>query len=363
MGPDGPYLPDRLRPAETPPPVVRVLDLDDRATVAAWDRFVETTPEATFFHRTGWKRAIEGAFGHRCHFLYAEDARGIRGVLPLTHIRSPLFGNALLSNAFAVLGGPACRDGAARDALDTAALDLACRLGAGMLEYRLRGRERPDWPCEDTLYASFRRTLHEDPERNLKAIPRKQRAVVRKSLENGLTARADDDVDLLHRIYAESVRNLGTPVFPRRWFRALRDAFPGDCDVVSVHDGRQAVAAVLNFRFRDEVLPYYGGGTRAARTSGANDRMYWEVMARAAARGYRVFDFGRSKRGTGAFAFKKNWGFEPAPLAYEYRLFGRAERPQTNPTNPRYRLLVAAWRRLPLPLANTIGPWIARDLG
>jgi FemAB-related protein (PEP-CTERM system-associated) len=119
----------------------------------------------------------------------------------------------------------------------------------------------------------------------------------------------------------------------------------------------------MNFYFRDEVLPYYGGGTAAARVRYGNDFMYWEVMRRAAARGYRLFDYGRSKLGTGSFAFKKNWGFVPEPLQYRFRLAPGAAIPDLNPLNPKFRLFIAAWKRLPLPVANAIGPHIVRGLG
>jgi FemAB-related protein (PEP-CTERM system-associated) len=142
----------------------------------------------------------------------------------------------------------------------------------------------------------------------------------------------------------------------------LKRAFGHDCDVVTVLNRGLAVASVMTFYFRDTVLPYYGGGTSEAREVAGNDFMYWEVMRRAAERGFRVFDYGRSKRGTGAFAFKKNWGFEPEPLVYEFHLRHVAKIPDVNPLNPKYRLFVAAWRRLPLAIANVIGPLIARDL-
>src|SRR5262249_31020219 len=155
-------------------------------TVADWDRFVLACPEATFFHRAGWKRVVEESFGHEAPFLYAVAEGAIRGVLPLVHIKSRLFGHRLVSNAFCVYGGPAVADAAARAALDDAARELMRRHGADYLEYRQLARTHPDWPCKDQLYATFRRAIDPDPERNLKAIPRKQRAVVRQSLGRSL---------------------------------------------------------------------------------------------------------------------------------------------------------------------------------
>jgi FemAB-related protein (PEP-CTERM system-associated) len=187
--------------------------------------------------------------------------------------------------------------------------------------------------------------------------------MVRKGIQNGLSSRSNRDMGLLHRVYAESVRNLGTPVYARRYFTILGEAFADSCDVVTIMDAEQVVASVLNFYFRDEVLPYYGGGTALARQRAGNDFMYWEVMRRAAARGCRLFDFGRSKLGTGSFAFKHNWGFEPEPLHYRYHLAPGATIPDVNPLNPKYRLFIAAWKRLPLPVANLLGPPIVRGLG
>jgi FemAB-related protein (PEP-CTERM system-associated) len=197
----------------------------------------------------------------------------------------------------------------------------------------------------------------------MKAIPRKQRAMVRKGIERGLTNTVDRDVDRLHKIYAESVRNLGTPVFSARYFRILAEVFAENMDVLTVFDQDRAVAAVLNFYHKDEVLPYYGGGTTAARAVAANDMMYWEVMRHAAGRDCRVFDFGRSKAGTGAFAFKKNWGFVPQKLMHRFRLKPGAEIPDHNPLNPKYRAFIAGWKRLPLPIANRLGPIIVRGVG
>ena len=125
----------------------------------------------------------------------------------------------------------------------------------------------------------------------------------------------------------------------------------------------RALSSVLSFYFRDEVLPYYAGDDETAREMAANDFKYWELMRRACQRGVKVFDYGRSKLGSGSYAFKKNWGFEPQPLHYEYKLCRARAVPDVNPLNPKYRLLIAAWRRLPLPLANLIGPHVSKNLG
>ncbi len=150
----------------------------------------------------------------------------------------------------------------------------------------------------------------------------------------------------------------------KRYFATLREVFGRDCDVLTVVDAKgRAISSVLSFYFRDQVMPYYAGDDLSARELAGNDFKYWELMRRGCERGYRVFDYGRSKKGTGSFDFKKNWGFEPVSLHYEYALFKGDAIPQHNPLNPKYRAFIALWRRLPAPVANVLGPHIVRALG
>jgi len=343
------------------PEAIRVAELQT-ADFPRWDEFVAGCSEATFFHRAGWKTVIERAFGHRTYFLYAEAGGRIEGVLPLAEVESLLFGHTLVSLPFCVYGGIAAQSERARYALDGAARALAERLRVDHLEYRGLTPQHPDWVHQE-LYVTFRKPIDPDVERNLLAIPRKQRAMVRKGIKAGLKSEIDDGVERFFAAYADSVHRLGTPVFPKRYFQILREVFGPDCEVLAVtHDG-QLVAGVLSFYFRDEVLPYYGGGTASARELAGNDFMYWDLMRRACERGIRVFDYGRSKRGTGSFDFKKNWGFEPQPLHYEYLLVKGKRVAEHNPLNPKYRLFIKLWQRLPLPLANLIGPHIVKSLG
>lgn len=330
---------------------------------SAWDNFVTAAPNGTFFHRIGWRHVIEAAFRHHPHYVLAEQDGAVTGILPLVHVKSALFGNRLLSLPFCVYGGPLATEAESTTALVDHSIDLAKRLSARVIEFRAREPIVDGWTTRSDLYATFRKSISSDPEENLKAILRKQRAVVRKSLDSKLDVSFDTDVERFHRIYAESVRNLGTPVFSRKYIRLLMDSFRDCAEITTISDSNAPIASVLSFYFRDEVLPYYGGGRPQARRRAAYDLMYWEVMKRASERGARIFDFGRSKFGTGSFAFKKNWGFSPQALTYQYWIQPGYKVPDHNPLNPKYRIMINAWKRLPLPLANLIGPAIVRGIG
>jgi len=334
------------------------------ADAAAWDAFVARCPQATFFHWFGWRGIIADVFRHRTHYLLAERDGAMTGVMPLVEVKSRLFGHALSSLPFAAYGGPAASDAESADALIDAASKLARSLRVDHLELRDRAVLRPRWPAQD-LYVTFRREILPDVDANMLAIPRKQRAMVRKGAKNGLTSAPDASVDTFFALYADNVHRHGTPPFSRRYFAELKRVFGDDCELLIVRDAAgMPVSGVLSFRFRDEILPYYAGDTVAARDLAANDFKYWEVMRRACEQGLRVFDYGRSKRGSGSFDFKKNWGFEPTPLHYEYELRDAAAGvPQNNPNNPKYRALIAVWRRMPRPVVNAIGPLLVRNLG
>ena len=346
-------------PLVTAPLGIGEADLRDTTEAARLDAFVREAPGSTPFHLPAWSRAVEQGCGQRARFLVAEHASGaIAGVLPLTEVRSALFGRALVSTGFGVDGGVL---GEGVEELAAGARALAARVGAPSVE--LRGGEAPaGWAVDATTYLGFSRPLAADDATELAAIPRKQRAEVRRALGNELDVATGRDAAALaahYRVYAESVRNLGTPVFPAALFRAVTVAM--DADVLTVsHDGC-TVAGVLSLYHQGTVYPYWGGGTAAARGLRANDRMYWALMAHARARGCVRFDFGRSKARTGAAAFKKNWGFDPRPLAYARWSEGPAR--SVNPLDPKYRLMVATWRRLPLAVANRVGPLLARGLG
>ncbi len=327
-----------------------------------WDAFVGEAPQATFFHLAAWRGILGQTLGHRCHYLYAERHGVVTGVLPLAEIRSRLFGHALISTPFCVYGGVVAHDPDSELQLVQAATALAEELRVDYLELRERELRHTAWPVKD-LYVSFRKEIHPDHDRNLKAIPRKQRAMVRKGIAAGLEARHDGSLADFYRVYAESVRNLGTPVLSQGYYMRLQEVFGEDCEVTVVTHHGTPVAAVMSFYFRNEVHPYYGGSVARGRDLAANDFMYWAVMQRAVERGARLFDYGRSKQDSGSYHFKKHWGFEPRPLPYAYYLVRARAIPNLSPTNKKYSLFIKAWRRLPLPLSCALGPWLARDLG
>ena len=339
---------------------MEVIELGRETT--EWDAFVRTADEGTPFHLTPWKRAVEQAFGLRAHYLMARRGRTIEGVLPLFEVRGLMGGRALVSVPYAVYGGICALTMAARHALLEAAIELARRRGAAYIELRQKRDQGLGLPTK-SRYVTFARTIAKTDEENLEAIPRKQRRMTRQGLKFGLRAEIGrEHIDEFYEIYAHSLHNLGSPVFPRALVAGVHEAFEKESQLLTVWKDDRMVAGVMTLFFEDQVLPYYGGAYRDAFAYAVNDFMYWELMRYSAARGYRVFDFGRSREGTGPYDFKRHWGFEPVPLPYQYVMMHGQPLPDLSPSNPKFELAQRVWKRLPLGVTKVLGPWLTRYL-
>ncbi len=343
--------------------IVRVVDFGDAQDVRRIEDFVAEAG-ASLFHRPAWLQAVAAGTGQRAAGLISERMGVVTGWLPLTEVRSALFGKALVSSGFGVGGGIVADNSETAHALAKQAETYASQHGFSAIE--LRGGPIPQgWDTWSDKHCGFERALASDDGAELLAIPRKARAEVRKGLgfSHRITiGRSRDDRTAHYACYSESVRNLGTPVFPKRLFAAMLDAFPDSSDILTVWQGDTPLASVLSFYHDGAVLPFWGGGSHAARPARANELMYYELMLHARRKGMTRFDFGRSKTGSGPFAFKKNWGFDPVPLTYGAWTDGDAPKRNIDPTDASFSRKIELWKKLPLPIANKLGPWIARGL-
>ncbi|MCJ2187296.1 FemAB family XrtA/PEP-CTERM system-associated protein [Novosphingobium beihaiensis] len=347
---------------------VRVAHLYDSLEVSRLEAFVARHPQGTPFHRPAWFMSVAQATGNEAHGLVQTRQGEITAFLPFDAIHSPVFGRVLASSGFAVGGGLLAAEGVDPKEMFVAAEELARRLSCPTIELRggLLPQAQGGWALKSESHCNFARPLAADDEAELLAIPRKQRAEVRKALANDLTVEVgtgERDRAAHYEVFCESYRNLGTPVFPRALLDSVVDAFGKDADILTVRHESKPVASVISLYHGGAVMPYWGGGTWEARRLRANDRMYYELMLHARRRGCATFDFGRSKTGSGAYHFKRNWGFEPEPLTYATWTRPGAAKREADPTSSKLSLQIKVWQRLPLSVANRLGPLIARGIG
>jgi len=341
-----------------PPPTVLPLQAD---VADQWDRFALEHRKGTFFHLLGWKRVIEKTFGYEACYFVAQRGGRLTGIAPFFFVSNWVIGRCLLSLPLAVYGGICAEDEASEQALLNQVKELALQRGVDFLE--LRNRKGGPFPGSHSnqRYVTFTTPLSPDPDANVKRLPKDTRYMIRKAERGGLRAQGDlDQLDKFYEIFALSMRRHGTPVFPQALFKNLAQEFPGQCDLLLVYAGAQAVTGVFSFLFRDTILPYYTGAGPLAPGLAANNFMYAELMKRASVAGMRNFDFGRSKKGTGAYAFKSQWSMQVEPLDYQIFLVRRKTVPNFSPVNPKFELATRVWKRLPLSLTKWIGPRVVR---
>ncbi len=336
------------------------------AKFSQWDEYVKSHEKGSFFHLSGWYTVIKNSFSHACYFLYVEQNNKICGVLPLVEMKSKLFGHALVSTPFCVYGGAIANSSEIVRQLEQEACQLAEKLSVDYLE--LRYQEKQDSPLLlKQAHSTFGCDLAEDNEKILAAIKKKQRAVIRHSLKNEQSFSLETGKKNLtdfYQLLSTSYRNLGTPIFSKSYFANLADVFGeyADIAIIKSKDG-QLSSAVMNFYFNEQVLPYYAGGNDSARGLKSADFMYYQVMCNASERGCRWYDFGRSKNDSGPYKYKKNWGMEPKSLFYYYHLVNAKELPNLSPNNPKYKLFIQMWQKLPLKVSQIVGPFLSKFLG
>ncbi len=328
---------------------------------SAWDQYVAQHAEGTLFHTTGWMRAIERAFGYEPRYLLAEEGRQICGVLPLFVVSNCIQGRTLISTPFAVYGGICASDETTRQALAQAACQMAREAAVEYLELREQYQSFGDGFLTKDLYVTFDQELPQDSDRLLVRLAPATRNKIRKAQKQGLRAVTDNaQLDLFYEVFADSVRRLGTPVFPRRFFHLLREELGDALQLTVVWHGQRAIAGVLCFRFGGRLLSMYSASLEEGRNLAANNFVYWEILKQACQRGVRYFDFGRSKVGTGAYLFKVQWNMQERPLPYQYFLVRRKTMPNFSPTNSRFKPAIELWKHIPLPLTKVLGPALVR---
>lgn len=340
------------------PLVLRALEAED----ARWDAYVQAHAEGTFFHQLCWRRVIRRTYASRDYYLFVEQAGRVVGVLPMFERGAKPFARALVSTPVGVHGGVLSDDADVAALLRQGARAIALREKLDYVEYKSERPAFEDLYTKSDLYYVFRQELFGDRERQLGAIPRKARAVIRAAEKARLRADFNrSDLEAFYDLYALSLRNLGTPMFPKELFIASLEEVP-HADVLTVRQCGRIIGCVLNYYYKDMMLPFFAGALPEARGVGINHYLYWAMLEQGYDRGYRVFDFGRSKVETGAYKFKKLFGMESTPLHYQYDLVEAKEPPNVNPTNPKFAKAIENWKRLPVPLTKAIGPLLARRI-
>lgn len=339
--------------------IIRVLE-----HTPAWDDYVRSAPLATAYHQFGWKEVIEQSFGHRSYYLAASNAAGVwQGVLPLLHINSRLFGNFLVSLPFVNYGGLLTDTPAVAECLLREAEKIRREVGAEYVELRHAGEAVAGLP---TLHhkVTMILPLAADSDSQWEGFNPKLRNQIRKADRSGLTAVVGhlELLDGFYDVFARNMRDLGTPVYGKVFFRNLLSEFPAATRIIAIRHEGETVAAGLACWFRETLEVPWASSVKDFKALCPNNLLYWEAIRFAIANGFSRFDFGRSTPQEGTYNFKKQWGAEPVPLFWQYLLEPGRSLPELNPKNPKYELAIKVWQKLPVWLTRQLGPQIVRNI-
>lgn len=353
---------DNARHPADMPSTLRVERTGD-GYAASWDRFLAMHPGGSFYHLHGWRKINQSHFGHETLYLAATDADRIRGLLPLVLLRSRLFGTILCSLPFVNYGGVVAADAGAESRLLEEATAIADELGADYLEVRAAS------PLHTTMVAATHKIsmtirLDPDPDTLWKGFSSKHRTNVRRVYKNGVEVQAGgmERLDDFYTVLAESWRNLGTPIYRKAYFREIMEQFPDRTRIFVCRHQDRPVAAAFNGEFNGVVEGMWLGSRPEARPLQAGYALYWDMIRDACERGFSRFHLGRSTVDSGGEGFKKKWNADATQLYWYYHMPRGNPMPQLNVDNPKFRLAIAAWRRLPIKATTIIGPPLARSI-
>jgi serine/alanine adding enzyme len=323
-----------------------------------WDAFVREAPGSTFCQLAGWRGIVEDVLGREYLPLVAVTTDGDwQGVLPLVRVRAPLLGHSLISMPYVNYGGPRGTPAAQRVLRDAAVAEPQ-RSGAGRLQSRCRPPLQGRTPADDRKVMVLL-DLPTAPDALWTQLPSKVRSQIRRPQKEGMTFRVGaDQLDAFYGVFARNMRDLGTPVYARAFFEAVLDTFPEVVFGAVYHEGRP-IGAAAGFIWNDEFEITWASCVRDYNRLAPNMLLYWSFMEEMIRRGVRVFNFGRSTPGASTHRFKAQWGGRDVPL----RWLEWTARPHKTASPSRIvRAASSAWQRLPLPLANRIGPPLASRL-
>ena len=352
-----------MMPTTAVPPAVDV-QLSTSPSPEAWDHFARMDPASSLYHLWGWRRVIEDTFGHETIYLSATHAGAIVGILPLTILRSRLFGNFAVSLPFVDEAGICASDAGVSRLLADCAASVAASRHLSHVELRHVAQQRAELPVRQHKVGMTLR-LMPDLDKAWTLLDRKVRNQVRKAEKSGLTERRGglELLDAFYDVFSRNMRDLGTPVYPRQFFERIITTFADSSSIFVVEDQRRTpVAAAIGLVHRDMFAVPWASSLREFRAQSPNTLLYWRMIEHAVASRLTTFNFGRSTQGEGTYQFKEQWGARPTPLHWEYVLEAGRPLPDLTPKNPKYRAAIAAWKRLPVPVTRWIGPHIIRSI-
>ena len=337
---------------------------NNNALLQHWDAYVESHSEGTIYHLSKWQKLIQQQFGHNSFYHYSvNDENEVNGILPVVQLKSMLFGNYMVSVPYFNYGGAISDEPDISNDLMKAAGKIASRNSSSHVEFRDTQKYEGDWGLREDKVVMLL-DLPDDSEKLWKDIGTKVRAQVKRPQREPVSVKHGglDLLDDYYEVFAQNMRDLGTPVYAKSFFKAILQTFPENAHIVCVYHNDKPAAAGFLLGYKERMEIPWASALREFNKISVNMLLYWEVLKYTIEQGYKQFDFGRSTINAGTYRFKKQWGAKPKQLYWHYWLAEGQDVPKMNPDNPKYKLVIGLWQKMPVWLTKIIGPSIVKNL-
>lgn len=362
-----------------------------------WDHYVSAHSQGSIYHLSGLQNVIRKAYGHKAYYLLAIDHSsleksgskgGIAGILPLIQLKHVFFGNRLVSMPYVDAAGILASSQEAEESLLNEAIQILKQCKGTTLELRqVQALTDPSFCMKDNEFGKF-----SSSEKNIgqtqfavqtdsrkarmglflpgssielfQSLKSKLRSQVRKPLKEGLYARIGgaELLDDFFSVLSVNMRDLGSPVHSKKFFRHVLATFEERSNIVLVSKGNRPLACSLVLGYRNVLTNPWASALKEYNFLSPNMLLYWTMLEYACDQGYEFFDFGRSTPDEGTYKFKQQWGAVPHPL-YWYYIGGQEGQTGEQSQRTRLRLAVKYWKKLPVPITRVLGPMLRKHIG
>jgi serine/alanine adding enzyme len=340
---------------------VKLANIQDKIRI---NNYIEESNVSNLYHDCRWGNIIEKCFGHTYHVLISENIEGkINGILPLVHMKSLSFGNFIISMPFFNYGGVCAEDESTQSFLISEAIRIAKDLKVHHIEFR-QEKSLNNGFHEKTSKVSMRLDLPGSSDELWKSFPSKLRSQIKVPQKGGMIARIGgiDELESFYDVFSENMRHLGTPVYPKRFFRNILKEFPTNTWICSAYMQDIPVASGFLVGFKNRLEIPWASSIRKHNRLSPNMLLYWSCLKFACEKGFTTFDFGRSTIDESTYKFKEQWGAAPTPMIWSYWVRNEGKMPDITPRNRKYHLAIGIWKKLPLSVTRMIGPRIIRNI-
>jgi FemAB-related protein (PEP-CTERM system-associated) len=329
--------------------------------------------QAFLYHTNLWQQFISKSFSfnqkQQC-FIIAKDqeTNEIKTILPITKIKSKIFGNRILSTGFQEYGGVIGDQSYFPKMLKF----LKNKYQKNFQFLEIKGSiNQNNTPSEKILIkkVNYQRFILQlkDEKTVWDNIQKSKRKAIKKSKKE-CTCRelTINDLNQFYNLYLQNMRSFGTPPYNKQYFYNFFKMIQsqGHGKIYGSFKDNKLISALLGFNYNNTVHITTAISNPKYKAFRPSDLMHWYFINWSIKNNYTSFDFGRVRTDSGQFEYKRKWGAQLSELPSFYFLLKDEQIPKLlDPSNKKYQLIIKIWQHLPLNVTKLVGMRLRKELG